>query len=121
MKENDNLNLTPEQIKDMPAVPWVAHNALQEQYAHERKWHIIKDIIKDAIILAVVIAFLCFFGQYEVENCSLSADGSSNANYVGGNFEGDINNGGKSDSEEIKTQKSVTEKREAYQNKESAA
>ncbi len=119
MKDNEN-KLTPEQMKNMPAVPWVAYDALQEQCAKERKWHIIKDIIKDVIILGIVIAFLCFLGQYEIENCSLSADGNSNANYVGGNFEGDINNGGTSDSTENETQKSVAEKGEDYQDKENA-
>ena len=107
MKENDNLNLTPEQIKDMPAVPWVAHNALQEQYAHERKWHIIKDIIKDAIILAIVAAFLIFISSFDMEVYEVSADDNSNANYVGGAVSGDINNGGTSTSSENESEEPV--------------
>ena len=51
-----------------------------------------------AVILLVVvllvnnIAWLCYLNQYDIESYAVTADGSSNANYIG--RDGDITNGG---------------------------
>ena len=61
------------------------------------------------LIAIIIILIIFLFGtngiwlirdmQYDYADYEVTADGNANANYIGGDMDGDINNGGKNQSE----------------------
>ena len=85
-------------LRDMPPVPFAAHEAeVARQERHiKRMW--IALIVAVALVFASNALWLWAWMQYDYESYEITADGDSNANYIG--QDGNIYNGGFNQSEE---------------------
>lgn len=79
-------------------VPYVAHEATVARQERQIKRMWIALIVAVALIFASNAIWLYAWMQYDYESYEITADGDSNANYIG--QDGNIYNGGFSQSEE---------------------
>lgn len=85
----ENLNVT---------VPYVVHESEMSRQERQIKKLWIAIILSVALIFASNALWLWAWMQYDYESCEITADGDSNANYIG--QDGNIYNGGYDQSEE---------------------
>lgn len=86
------------ELKDMPPIPFAAHEAEVSRQERQIKRQWIALIVAIAIIFASNAIWLYAWMQYDYESYEITADGDSNANYIG--QDGNIYNGGYNQSEE---------------------
>lgn len=91
------------EIKTPSDVPYVVHESDMNKLERiiKRQW--IALILAVIMILASNAMWLYAWSQYDYESYEITADGDSNANYIG--KDGNIYNGGFNQSEETETQK----------------
>lgn len=83
--------------KKMPeTIPYVVHEAaIDRETRHTRKW-MIAFFVAIAMLFASNTIWLYAWMQYDYESYEVTADGNSNANYIGN--DGDIHNYGSENS-----------------------
>ena len=89
--------------KNPANVPYVVHESTVARMERiiKRQW--IALIVAICMIVACNCAWLYAWMQYDYESYEITADGDSNANYIG--QDGNIYNGGFNQSEETETKK----------------
>jgi hypothetical protein len=91
------------ELKDMPSVPFAAHEAEVSRQERQIKRMWIALIVAVALIFASNAIWLYAWMQYDYESYEITADGDSNANYIG--QDGNIYNGGYNQGEEESAEK----------------
>lgn len=86
------------ELKDMPPIPFAAHEAEVSRQERQIKRMWIALIVAVALIFASNAIWLWAWTQYDYESYEITADGDSNANYIG--EDGNIYNGGINQGEE---------------------
>ena len=90
-------------FKDMPPVPFAAHESAVARQERQIKRMWIALIVAVTLIFASNAIWLYAWMQYDYESYEITADGDSNANYIGqdGNiYNGGVNQGEKESAEE---------------------
>lgn len=90
-------------LNDMPPVPFAAHESAVARQERQIKRMWIALIVAVALIFASNAIWLYAWMQYDYESYEITADGDSNANYIGqdGNiYNGSVNQGEKESAEE---------------------
>ena len=85
-------------LNDMPPVPFAAHESAVARQERQIKRMWIALIVAVALIFASNAIWLYTWMQYDYESYEITAEGDSNANYIG--QDGNIYNGGFNQSEE---------------------
>ena len=80
------------------SVPYIVHESSMARMERQVKRGWIALIVAVCLLFASNAAWLCAWMQYDYESYEITADGDSNANYIG--QDGSIYNGGIGESEE---------------------
>lgn len=85
------INDCDELEKALAPVSYIVHEGDMARLERQNKRLFISSVISNITLLAVIIALIIFFSQYEFEEIELSSEGGGNANYIG--EDGNIYNG----------------------------
>lgn len=90
---------TCKKVQNAPeSVPYIVHESSMARMERQVKRGWIALIVAVCLLFASNAAWLCAWMQYDYESYEITADGDSNANYIG--QDGNIYNGGIGESEE---------------------
>lgn len=84
-------------------IPYIAFESVQARNERHFKRLWITIIILAIMLFASNALWIWFIYGTDYETYEITADDNSNANYIGGDMDGDINNGGENKSEEDNT------------------
>lgn len=76
------------------SIPFIAFESVQARNERQMKRLWITVILLIISLVGSNLAWLYFYTQYDYAEYEVTADDGANANYIGGDMEGDINNGG---------------------------
>lgn len=105
--DSEKRNQTVDEKAEVSTIPYVVFESCQARNERHIKRLMIIIVILIGLLFISNVLWLWYESSYDYADYEVTADNSSNANFIGSDMEGDINNGGKNKSEdENKTDRS---------------